>query len=102
LLRRNPHRLERRLAARDGDVVLACAVAPTAVDLPEVVRIEGTALVVWDALDAAESTEALVTALSARFGVPAATVAADVEPLLAGWREAGIVTGPNDERNEVG
>jgi len=81
--------------------VLACAVAPTTVDLPEVVRIEGTALVVWDALDAAESTDALVSALSARFGVPAATVSADVEPLLAGWREAGIVTGRDDAGDEV-
>lgn len=98
MLRRHPHRLDRRLSTRDGDVVLTCSVAPTTIDVPEVVRIEGTALAVWDALDDAATVDALVATLAARFGVPVATVAADVEPLLAGWREAGIVAEREGER----
>lgn len=91
MLRRHPHRLERRLTARDGTVVLTCTAPPAPAGIATVVRIEGTALAVWELLDDAPTIAALVDTVAARFGVPAATVTADVAPLLAGWREAGVV-----------
>ncbi len=55
------------------------------------IALAGTGVSVWDALDRPRSLADVVGELADRFGADAATVRADVEPLVAELLRAGVL-----------
>ena len=80
------------LVRRLPGVVLACVPPPGYADLATVVRIEGTALAVFAELGREQTLEDLAASLARSFDAPPEQVAADLAPVLAGWRDAGLLT----------
>jgi hypothetical protein len=77
--------------------VLSRALGPdvllTAPNREDVVRLAGTAGVVWELLETPHTVSSLVTALSRRYDAAPETIAADVERLVSelldqGWADA--------------
>ncbi len=79
------------LVRRYGDVVLACSSSVGTFVAPTVVRISGTALVVWDALAAEPDLELLGRRIAQRYTIDETVAAADVRAVVADWCAAGIV-----------
>ncbi len=89
-------RLHPRLLVRSlGDTALAAVPPRSFAAVSAVVRIEGSARAVFDALHdptrPVTSRAELASCLAERFDAPVERVRADLDPLLDGWVTAGIV-----------
>jgi hypothetical protein len=79
------------LTRRIDGALLACRPADDLATVPDVVRIAGTAEVVFDEFHIGSSMSRAIAHVAARFDADTDLVAADVAIVVQGWLAAGLI-----------